>query len=100
MMRPMRNGCHAGHRWRSCRRAVPDYGLSAFPHLDWSRSPISAFQLFSVSALDLLISAFHLLITEPKRPNLWVDNLINFTQHSTVDGLLTALPCEFMVCPT
>jgi hypothetical protein len=26
--------------------------------------------------------------------------LTPFSQHSTVDGLLTALPCEFMVCPT
>jgi hypothetical protein len=78
MMRPMRNGRHAGHRWRSCRRAVPDYGLSAFPHLDWSRSPISAFQHFSVSAFDLLISAFLLLITEPKRPNLIPVNCMGF----------------------
>jgi hypothetical protein len=44
---------------------------------------VSAFQLFSFSAFawtpfsfsafDLLVSAFALLLTEPKRPKLWVD---------------------------
>jgi hypothetical protein len=34
---------------------------------------LSACQHFSVSAFGLVLSAFDLLITEPKRPKLWAD---------------------------